>query len=266
MCAGLEERNRRAGREISARSDRDRHERPIGGVVKELATVAAPHGKCSTIRGHWPFAPGIGKPRDIHVLPPGLVRGVRHPFPGGRDSRLMLMEWRLKKRCGLSIASHRDQPHVGGGLGVDSDVGDVIAITRPALRKALNRRVEYPLILAGRANPLQEQVRRSVPCGREYEAVTLWRPDRRRLVECAGCQSGRSATRRIEEPDSRCLIESIDRRLPPIEREGDVHICRRRPQRPGSGPVTLKPRRLCDGPVTCPMHEAYRPLRRRRWR
>ncbi len=55
------------------------------------------------------------------------------------------------------------------GLRVDRHVRDEAAVARPALRKALERRAEQPLLLAGRANPLQVQVRRRVPRRREHE-------------------------------------------------------------------------------------------------
>ena len=60
------------------------------------------------------------------------------------------MEWRLKKRFGFSIASHRNQPDVGAGLRVDSHIREVTRPSRDQLcGKLCSGRAKQPLILAG---------------------------------------------------------------------------------------------------------------------
>ena len=87
---------------------------------------------------------------------------------------------------------------------------------RPALRKHLKCGSEQPLLLAGRANPLQVQVWGRIARRRENEAVRVGRPDRRRLVRRAGGRFGRGAARSVEEPDS-VAPGRIDR-PPPVAR------------------------------------------------
>ena len=82
---------------------------------------------------------------------------------------------------------------------------------------------------------------------REREGRRVRRPDRRRLVDSAERRSGRRAARRVEEPDPRRQVEPIDRGLPPISREGDVHVSSRAiPSVPDGRAVAAKPRRLGD--------------------
>ena len=230
---------------------------PSEATVEQLAAVTAPYGKAPAIRGHRPFAAGLRKARDVHV-PPSRTRSRSTP---SIDRRARFERAVQRTAFGGTVwASDRRRAASTQiselGLRVDSDVRDEASIARPALRKRVwscvpNRRSSSPAV------PIRFKYRfggvsraaanTKAPASGDQTGVDSYAPAERR--------SGRSAARRVEEPDPRVRVEPIDRRLLPIEREGDVHISCRRSQRAGRCAVALKPRRLCDGPGASPVRQ-----------
>ena len=88
------ERHRRAGLQLSVRSNRDRHghQAAVEPDIEQFLPVWPPSRLAPARRGHLPRAAGLRKRSDVNLHWLGCVRLIRHPPPVGGELPRRLVE------------------------------------------------------------------------------------------------------------------------------------------------------------------------------
>src|SRR5271169_321096 len=148
------------------------HHSVISRKEEQLFTVCPPSWLFPSTGRNLPFAASPGKRGDVDLPLAGLIRGVSHPFPVGRELSTRHDGRRFQKQTALELRVGEDPQFRG------SRVQDVLGVPGPVVRKLVRVGMKDELFFMSSVEVLQVKIVPACLIGKVNQPLRVWTPNR----------------------------------------------------------------------------------------